>query len=282
MNDKVATQRITEEHLKNIKDIKPLIVGAGLDPEKIKFGNVFPSPFHTTFLCAKRRSGKTSVLAECLEKTSNKNTAFFIFCPTTQVDDSWKTIIEKLQKKGSVVNVFDSIMDGKQNQLNTIIDTLSKGEEEEPVKPIKPVKKLIYDGENQEHNKPQRASAVKPKKISPEYIFVFDDISSELKNPAVYKLLKMSRHLKASVYISTQYIHDIMPQGLKQAEYFILFKSFSEDKLEHLYHMLDLSISLEKFIDIYKYVMKDAKYDFLFIDIKNEQFRKNFNKKLNV
>jgi len=270
---------IKEEQLKNIKDIKPLISGVGNDPSKVKFGQVFANPYNTTFLCAKRKSGKTSVLAEILDKTSNKHTIFWIFCPTTNIDDSWKAILNKLQDKGNVVNVFDSIMDGKTNQLNQIIDSLAKGCEDEPDKPVKPIKKLICDGKGQdEPDKPER----KPKKISPEHIFVMDDLSHELKNPALYKLLKNGRHLKASVYLSFQYPNDLLPQGWKNCEYAVCFKSFSEDKLEHIHKHLDLTIPIEKFIDLYEYVMKDKGYDFLFIDVKNEKYRKNFNKKLDI
>ena len=272
---------IKEEQLKNIKDIKPLISGVGNDPSKVKFGQVFANPYNTTFLCAKRKSGKTSVLAEIVDKTSNNETIFWIFCPTTNIDDSWKAILNKLQDKGNVVNVFDSIMDGKTNQLNQIIDSLSKGQDE-PDKPVKPIRKLICDGKQQnEPDKPER----KPKKISPEHIFVFDDISSELKNPAVNKLLKMSRHIKSAVYLSFQYAHDIAPQAWVQAQYCILFKSFSEEKLQHVYKYLDLSLDFEKFKELYQYVMKDnggVNYNFLFIDVKEQNYRKNFNKKLEI
>lgn len=273
---------IKEEQLKNIKDIKPLISGVGNDSSKVKFGQVFGNPYNTTFLCAKRKSGKTSVLAEILDKTSNKNTIFWIFCPTTNIDDSWKAILNKLQDKGNVVNVFDSIMDGKTNQLNQIIDSLAKGCDDESEKSVKPIKKFICDGKGQdERDKPER----KPKKISPEHIFVMDDLSHELKNPAVNKLLKNGRHLKASVYLSFQYAHDVGPQAWVQAQYVILFKSFSEEKLQHVYKYLDLSLDFEKFEKLYQYVMKDnggVNYNFLFIDVKEQNYRKNFNKKLEI
>lgn len=269
---------IKEEVIKNIRDIKPLITGVGSDPSKVKFGSVFSNPYNTTFLCAKRKSGKTSVLAEILDKTSNKKTVFWIFCPTTNIDESWKAILKKLNEKGCVVNVFDSMMDGKVNQLNEIIDTLAKGDEEEEQKPVKKLKKLICDGAIEDESKPER----KPRKLSPEHIFCLDDISHEMKNQALYKLLKNGRHLKASVYLSFQYPNDLLPMGWKNCEYAICFKSFSEDKLEHIHKCLDLTIPLEKFVDIYKYVMKDNKYDFLFVDVKNEKYRKNFNKILNI
>ena len=273
---------IKEEQLKNIKDIKPLISGVGNDSSKVKFGQVFGNPYNTTFLCAKRKSGKTSVLAEILDKTSNKNTIFWIFCPTTNIDDSWKAILNKLQDKGNVVNVFETLMDGKTNQLNQIIDSLAKGCEDESDKSVNPIRKLICDGIGQyERDKPER----KPKKISPEHIFVMDDLSHELKNPAVNKLLKNGRHLKASVYLSFQYAHDVAPQAWVQAQYCILFKSFSEEKLEHIYKYLDLSLDFKKFEKLYQYVMKDnggVNYNFLFIDVKEQEYRKNFNKKLEI
>jgi hypothetical protein len=269
---------IREEKLKNIGDIRPLITGVGNDPSKVKFGEVFANPYNTTFLCAKRKSGKTSTLAEILDKTSTSSTVFWVFCPTTNIDDSWKSILKNLEAKGCQVNVFDSIMDGKRNQLNEIIDDLAKGSENEPQKQVKPMKKLICDGviDVDTTTKTTRKS----RKISPEHIFVMDDLSHELKNPALYKLLKNGRHLKAAVYLSFQYPNDLLPQGWKNCEYAICFKSFSEDKLEHIHKHLDLTIPIDDFINIYDYVMADKGYDFLFIDVKNELFRKNFNKKL--
>ncbi len=268
---------ITETKLNSIGDIKPIILGAGADPSKVKFGQVFGNPYNTTFLCAKRKSGKTSVLGEILNKTINKNTVIWIFCPTTNVDNSWKEIIRRLNDKGNIVNVFDSLKDGKINQLDKIIDELAKGDIEDD-SPKPKIKKLICCNNDKEE---ETKREYKPKKISPEHIFIIDDLSHELKNPAIYKLLKNGRHLKASCYISFQYPLDILPAGWKNCEYAICFKSFSEDKLEHIYKQLDLTIPLDTFINIYKHVMKDNKFDFLFIDAKNEKFRKNFNKELN-
>jgi hypothetical protein len=273
---------IKESKLSGVGDVKPIINSVGDDPSKVKFGNVLSNPYNTTFLCAKRKSGKTSVLAEILDKTSNKNTIFWVFCPTTNIDDSWKSIITKLQNKGCLVNVFDSIMEGKRNQLNEIVDALSKGcDNDEPE--TKPIKKLICDSVQEEEQKEKKER--KPKKISPEHIFCFDDISSELKNPSVNKLLKMSRHLKAAVYLSFQYACDIRPEAWVQAQYCILFKSFSEEKLQHVYKYLDLSLDFEKFKELYQYVMKDnggVNYNFLFIDVKNQSYRKNFKYQLSL
>ena len=53
----------------------------------------------------------------------------------------------------------------------------------------------------------------------------------------------------------------------------------TRDKLEHIHKMLDLSVDLEKFFDIYDYATQDP-YNFLYIDMRNQKFRKNFSKEL--
>ena len=269
---------IKENTLNNIT-IKPLVNANVLDVSKVKGGKLFPECFNVTYLCARRKSGKTSVVAEILKKTSDKKTIFWIFCPTSRVDDSWKTLIEILESRGNEVNVFDSMMEGKTNLLEEIITDLSVGEEEPSKKNEEPKPpthaKILFELPEAEKKKYE----YKPKKLAPKHIFVFDDISQELKNPALVALTKKSRHLKASVYISSQYVNDCAPQVLKQLSYFICFRSMTRDKLEHIHKMLDLSVDLEKFFDIYDYATKDP-YNFLYTDMRHQKFRKNFSKEL--
>ena len=267
-----------EKKINNVS-IKPLVSTTGIEPSKIKGGNLIPSVYGVTFLCAKRKSGKTSTLAEILQKTSDKKTTFWVFCPTYKVDSSWCTLIKLLEDKGNCVNVFDSIMEGKTNNLDVIMADLSNPEieEEDAKEPLsKPSCKLKFDNEDDEKKKKQ----YKPKKIAPEHIFVFDDISHELKNPAVATLLKKSRHFKSAVYLSFQYPLDIRPECWKQCEFCLCFKSFSRDKLEHIHKHMDLTCELEQFYNIYDYVFSNPseKYNFLYIDVRDQLYRKNFNK----
>jgi len=272
---------IKEQTLNNIV-VKPLVNTVGnIDVTKIKGGKLIPTVYNCTFLCAKRASGKTSTLAEILLRTSDKKTTFYVFCPTTKVDSSWITLIDKLESRGNIVNVFDSIMEGKVNLLNEIMadlsipeDSMIKTEEEQPTGP-----KINFGDEIK-----KKKQEYKPKKVAPKHIFVFDDISGELKNPSVASLLKKSRHFLSAVYISSQYVMDLLPMSIKQLDYFLCFRSFSRDKLEHIYKLLDLSIGLEKFIDIYDYCFSDPKerFSFLYINVRDQTFRKNFNKKLQI
>lgn len=273
---------ISEKKINNVS-IKPLITTAGIDPKKIKGGNLIPSVYGVTFLCAKRKSGKTSTLAEILQKTSDKKTTFWIFCPTHRVDSSWVSLIKILEDKGNCVNVFDSIMDGKINNLDVIMNELSNPEMEEDTKSNEPQPmqcKIKFEPDPSEMKKKE----YKPKKLAPEHIFVFDDISHELKNPAIATLLKKSRHFKSAVYLSFQYPLDLRPECWKQCEFCLCFKSFSRDKLEHIHRHMDLTCELEQFYDIYDHVFKDPneKWNFLYIDVRDQLYRKNFNKKLEL
>jgi len=269
---------IQESVLNNIS-IKPLVNGNAIDEKKIKGSAMFPTLHDVVYLCARRRSGKTSVLAEILKKTSDRKTVFWLFVPTSRVDESWKTIIALLESRGNTVNVFDSIMEGKTNLLDEIVTDLSAGDEqpkkEEPQQIQGTGVKLLFEPKESEKKKYE----YKPKKIAPAHIFCFDDISAELKNVGLQSLVKMSRHIKASVYISSQYVNDCTPQVLKQLSYFICFRSMTRDKLDHIHKMLDLSIDIEKFYDIYDFATREQ-FSFLYCDMKNQSFRKNFNKEL--
>jgi hypothetical protein len=266
---------IREKTVNNIV-IKPLVNADEIDETKIKGGNFFRDPYNVTYLCARRKSGKTSVLAEILKKTSDKKTTFWLFVPTSRVDPSWQTIIKMLEDRGNTVNVFDSIMEGKTNLLDEIVADLSIGDEpqkDDQQKVVQPIKMLFDVPED------KKKKEYKPKKLAPKHIFVFDDISQELKNPALLALTKKSRHFLASVYISSQYLLDCNPSTLKQLSYFICFRSMTRDKLEHIHKMLDLSIDLEKFFDLYDYATAEP-YSFLYVDMKNQTYRKNFSKHL--
>lgn len=278
---------LKEKTLNKVK-VKPLVNTATLDEAKVRGSKLIANPYSTIFLCAKRKSGKTSVIGEILKNCTDRKTILWIFCPTANIDDNWKLIIKMLQDRGSVVNVFDSIMENKKtNRLQGIIDELLIPEEDEEIEkkkikhPEKPVVRLLFDGPTiEEEIKEEKKEKYKPKKIAPKHVFIFDDLSHELKNPSIQVLLKNGRHIRAMCLLSFQYCNDLLPSCWKQCEYAMIFRSFSKDKLEHLHRQLDLTMPLDQFIDIYDYAHRDRGYDFLYIDVKPEKFRRNFNKEI--
>jgi hypothetical protein len=116
---------------------------------------------------------------------------------------------------------------------------------------------------------------------APDDIFVFDDLGADLRHPSITQLLKTNRHERCKVILSSQYLTDLQPAAIKQIDFCLLFKSFGKDKLEKMYEHLDLSINMNQFQQLYDYATS-APFSFLYIDVRAEQFRKNFNTKLSI
>ena len=116
----------------------------------------------------------------------------------------------------------------------------------------------------------------KSRYLAPEYIFIFDDLGASLRDKMIDSLLKVNRHYKAKVILSSQYVNDLSPQSRLQLDYILLFQNLPEQKLQEIYVGSDLSIDYDKFYELYK-IATYKKYNFFYIDVRNETFRINFN-----
>ena len=116
----------------------------------------------------------------------------------------------------------------------------------------------------------------KPKKMAPEYIFVFDDMSTMLRDKSISTLIKMHRHFKTKIICSSQYVNDLAPEARKNINFWLLFGGHSENKLLEVYTNCDLQIPFPLFVSLYENAT-EKKYSFLFVDTIHGQFRKNFN-----
>jgi hypothetical protein len=134
---------------------------------------------------------------------------------------------------------------------------------------------LFNDVEEKKEKKPKK------KLKAPKYFIIFDDISNELKaKKDVQTLLKHMRHFKSKVIISSQFINDLDPASRVQIDFWLIFKGFSEERVEQVYPQLDLSdIDFEKFYKIYKDVTSEP-HNFLYINRDKNEIRKNFNKQI--
>jgi hypothetical protein len=266
--------------LKKINDevIKPPKIQK-INKKLILGRQLFDDIYCNIFICAKKKSGKTVTIYKILKSCANKNTKVFIFCSTMYKSDNMKAIIKYLTKKKIEHELYTELGEDLKNIIKYI--ELNKSEEEEVKKETTEDKKdkhkhelLHFDEDDHEIKITIRKK--KPKIISPEYIFVFDDLSTDLKSPDISKLVKQNRHYKSKVIISSQYPFDLQPQCRAQMDYWLLFGGQPEDKMEQIYKYADLSNNFNTFMEIYKDATKD-KYNFLYIDTTYDNFRKNFN-----
>ena len=65
-------------------------------------------------------------------------------------------------------------------------------------------------------------------------------------------LLKKNRHCKTKLIISSQWIHDLLPESRKQIDLFLIFKGFTERKLQEIKKDCDSGLPFQTFFQIYK------------------------------
>ena len=262
-------------HIKKINTeiVKPIPIKC-LDQDEIKGYCLFPELYANIFLVARKKSGKTSTIYKILKTCVGKKTKVHVFASTVYKDANWIHIVEYLNKKKIEVDTYLSIHENGINNLEAILSTLktenipeSKLKSEFP----KPKSVIIPDEDEEKEHKQK-----KEKKKSPEHVFVFDDIGVELQSKAVGQLLKTNRHFLSKVICSSQNLHDLKPESRKQLDYVLVYGGMTKEKLEIIHTEVDLSLSFDIFQSIYKNATTD-KYNFLYVDVRNEEFRKNFN-----
>lgn len=107
-------------------------------------------------------------------------------------------------------------------------------------------------------------------------------MGKQCRNGFLNQLLKTNRHSKTRVIISSQFLNDLEPSALKQLDYFLCFRSLNPEKLEKIHQDLDIgNIDFDDFHNLYKEITEEP-FSFLYIDVRNEVFRKNFDIEINI
>lgn len=270
------TQKINE------KVVRPIQVKK-IDPKKIKGYDLFPNVYGNIFICAKKKSGKTSTVAKILKECIDKDTRVFVFCPTHNKDESYKKIKKNLEEKEIRNHFFESIVDEDHvDNLDMLIEELLKEEnesdEESSSSEEEEEEDMVCDFSCDKKDIVVKIKKRKPLKLAQKIIFLFDDVSTELKNKNIPRLLKMNRHLKCKVIVSSQYPNDVEPGSRKQFDYWILFGGHDEAKIETIHADSGVSHDFETFKKLYKQAT-EKKFNFLYVDTNQNIYRKNFNEK---
>jgi len=289
---KIVFKPINKEIVKAIPLVEPE------DQRPVLGWELFPEVFANICIVSRKKTGKTTIIHKILKQCVGKETKkVLLFVSTAYKDPNWISIRKMLEsKKDTEVEVHTSLYDDGINQLDALVEELeqeAKEREEAKEEGIEEAKmhnektdvdKLLdklkqengvngyIDLEDDEKEKKKRKSKFK----MPEYVIVLDDLSNEVKSPSLNTLLKKNRHFKCKVIISSQWIHDFRPEALKQMDYWLILKGQSMAKLEKIYKDADLSITFDRFVNIYKESTTE-KFSFLYIDGVNMLFRRNFN-----
>ena len=250
--------------------------------EKIKGSELFGMLYKNCFICAPKNSGKTQALSNILLHTIGKKTNLIFFVATASKDSTYEALFNLLDKKKINYVVHSSIFnDNGTNVLEQLITTML----DQPNVPrtnqtkkveTKPLVSLF------EHHIEETKKERKEKKEYPKFVFVFDDLSTELRDPCIARLLKIHRHLKSCVFMSSQRITDLTPSSFNQLDYCLIFRGYSSniDRLQAIYQNIDIPIPFEQFAEMYRVATAEP-YNFFYIS-KNNEYRKNFNQRFRL
>jgi len=265
--------------------VKPIINNITEEITDVKGKELFANNLSNIFICSRKRSGKSSLIGNILKKMADKRTTVIIFSSTNNIDPCWINIKDMLEKKNIPVISYTHFIDDETGN-NLLEDFMKDLETEISVEePIKQVSSNIMTGDgiylkfDEEDKEIKVKKPYVPKKSVPKYILCFDDLSSDLRHTSIIKNLKSNRHRKIMNILSSQYFLDLNTGAISNLDYMIIFKGQDQDKLEKIHKRLDLGIDFETFKNYYDFAVKDP-YNFLYIDIRNDEYRKNFNEKL--
>ncbi len=245
----------------------------GKDMRPAKGAALFPEAFCNIFLCAKKKSGKTSTVCKILTRCCGPDTSIIAFCSTIERDANWDSIRAYCDRKGIPFVSHPSIKnDDGVNELALLLKELGEKEEVDV-----PKQKNILDSDD---DKPEKKKK-KYKYKAPDYIFIFDDLADELRDKTIPALVKKHRHFKSKVILSSQWLNDLHPGSRKQIDYFLLFRGQPVEKLEEIHKNASLSIPFDEFVRVYKFATLEP-FSFLYIDCTNGTFRRNFNTLISV
>lgn len=258
--------------LQKINDIivKPVKLPV-VDINDIKGHELFPSLYHNILLLAKKKSGKTSTIREIINRTTDETTKIIVFSPTANSDPTWLVIQEEHEN----ITIHDSLTEDGVQLLPIYIKKLSEVKEETQVggghweyQSIDNTRKYVADPIKKEKKRP----------LVPQYLFIFDDMSGELINTNISVYLKLHRHLKASTLISTQYLKDLRPASLNQMDYCLMWPGIEQDVIDTAFIRFDLPQTEKQLNEMYKLATSEP-YNFFYINIRNVEYRKNFNER---
>lgn len=270
------------ETINDIK-VKPIIIANKYTRENVRGFDYFQNPYANISIISKKGGGKSTLIYNILRKCCSKKTVVKIFCSTINMDDTYKKLREMLEKKGVECTLQENFIDQDTKQ-DYILDFLKEQNALSDPKDSESSDTLVVPKCNfgdticsEEESKKERIDPL----MTPKFIFIFDDLGSDLRHPSINKLLIKNRHYLLKTIISHHDITNLMPASIRNLNNVLILPAQSEDKIDQLAMTLGINFKKDtrkkKFLnDLYEFATSKP-YNFLYIDRDTNEFRKNFN-----
>lgn len=277
----IATRKI------NDFEVKPLLGNASNNI--VRGSKLFRNPYKNIICMGGKHSGKSNAIYRIMENIAHRCTVV-IFASTVNNDPTYKRMIKMLKnKKKCNVFTYDHFIDNdnKINHLDLLIKNLQAAAEERNRDPEEKEEEVpqplvnFGDKPKPKKEKPKVEKPTKKKPLTSEFIFIFDDLSIDMRDNAIYKLFNKNRHFLATTVSAIHNITDLKPGSWQNVDYILCFGNLPREKIDALEDKAGLFYkgSSKKnpiLWNAYDYATRD-KYNFLYIDRCDGGLRKNFN-----
>ena len=109
-------------------------------------------------------------------------------------------------------------------------------------------------------------------------LLIFDDVISskefENRRSIFTKLFSMGRHFQITIFLSSQ-VYNMIPKSIRKMAYYNIIFKFPESELPEILEENCSFLSKKDFERVYREATKD-KYDFLFLQIKEQRMLEKF------
>lgn len=297
-----------------INDLKVSPVQVPKVSGNIKGAEVLDKLYSNIFLCAAARSGKTNVIRFLLDQFASQHTQIVVFAGTINSDHIWQKITQEWEERKNPIEEHTSIYSATDHNILAIMvdrlqrealalknkkkDKKTKAEKKmrfeirkemgletpsrtKTIRVMKPVQEEEEDPADMDKDEDEKDP---DKMLTRKRIFVFDDLSGELRGKTITRLTKEHYHYKVMNIISSQVMNDIEPGARQQVKLWLLFKGLAEKRLEIIYLEAgfdDAEIPYKLFKYMYKMVTKE-KYQLFYVNREEDDFRHNFDQKIDV
>src|SRR4051812_25241889 len=120
------TEAYFETNKINKRKVKPIKLLEPEDDRPVRGFDLFAEPYANIFLCARKKSGKTSTINTILEQCCGGKTHIVVFCSTLYKDASWRAMKKWATDKKIQFTGFTSLRsdDNKTDLLKAFVTSL--------------------------------------------------------------------------------------------------------------------------------------------------------------
>ena len=265
---------ITESKMNDVK-IDVLKAPEEFTEKTVKGWKWVKNPYSNIFTIAKKHSGKSTIVRNIVKNVIDKRTKVMIFSGSVSKDPVYLDMIKWMKDKEIKVETYPSfiVKNGGQkvNMIEQLMNVLSNSKSKADEIVENEEKKLDF-----EDKRPKRK---KKEKIVPELLLIFDDLGATLRDQSIATLTKLNRQFKIMNIFSFHAGTDVLPATQQQSDVTLLFGGYPEEKLEKLYESLVPTVDFETWKCLYNHATQ-KRFDFLYLDVRANEYRKNFDTKL--